>query len=155
MRVYLSKSNVSWALLALLWLTASGCKTFNGLPEKNLAAVTITNRPAGDVQSAVGKIFRAHGFSGGLIDDNNFEFTRKGTRMDHLLYGSYVFEDTVTMKVTVTEQSQPNGDIRLGCQAWLVEADTDPVFEDDHQAHPLRKGPYQDLLKEIKKALGE
>ena len=142
-------------LLALLWLGASGCETFNGPAENDLATVTITNRPLASVQTAVTKVFLAHGFIAGPAEADTLEFTRKGGHWDKLLYGSFVFEDKVTLKVTVTTQLQPDGAIVLSCQPWVVESQIDPVFVDDQQVRPLSKGPYEKLLKEIQKQLGE
>ena len=137
-------------LLGLLWLTASGCQTYQGPPEENLAVVTVANRTLAEVQAAVIKVFTAHGFSGGASDSTTLEFFCKGGRMDRMIYGSYLFTDTVSRKVAVTMRAQPNGDVVLTGSAWIVEAEENPVFTDDRQVHPLRKGPYQKMLEEAK-----
>jgi hypothetical protein len=144
-----------FGLLAGLWLVTSGCQTYSGPPEKNLALVTITNRPPADVQAAIIKVFHAHSFTGGSTGNNSFNFTRKGGAMDKMIYGSYLFTDTVTLKVTVMTHRLPDGTIGVGCDAWMDEGEDDPVFEGDHQLTPLRKGPYLALLREVKKNLGE
>lgn len=158
MRVKTSKQNshgAAWGLLLILWLAASGCETFNRPPDDHLASVTITNRPLADVQLAVIKVFKAHGFTGTATPGSDLSFARKGSRLDKLLYGSYVFQDTVTVNAQVTTQMQPDSSILVGCNAWLIAAQNDPIFEDDHQVHQLRKAPYEDLLKEVKRSLGE
>ena len=158
MRMTFPKFNFSWTrfgLLALLWLAASGCKTYSGPPEKNIAAVTITNRPLEDVQAAVKKVFDAHGFTGGATGENSFNFTRPGSHLDKLVYGSVVFTETVTVKVTVTTRALPDGSISMNCNAWMDAAEDDPVFDGTHELRPLRKGPYLALLEEVKRKLGE
>jgi hypothetical protein len=154
----ISGRNCGWpavCLLACLWLAASGCQTYSGPPEKNLAVVTITNRPLADVQKSVVKVFHAHGFTGGPAVENRFIFTRTGTYSDRLVYGSYVFGEAVTVKVTVITRTLPDGAIAMTGNAWMDAGEDDPVFEGDHKATPLRKGPYQSLLQEVKKDLGE
>ncbi len=102
------------------------------------------------------KVFIAHGFAAsGTNGDDTFNFTRKGSHTEHLFYGSYVFGDTVTVKVTVTTRRLPDGSIGASCTAWMDAGEDDPVFDGDHQVSPLRKGPYEALLKEVKKQLGE
>jgi len=146
---------IGFALLAGLWLVVCGCQTYSGPPEKNLAFVTITNRPPADVRAAITKVFHAHGFTGISTGDSSFTFTRKGGSMDKMIYGSYMFTDTVTLKVTVLMHPLPDGAVGVSCDAWMDEGEDDPVFEGDHQLTPLRKGPYEKLLKEVKKSLGE
>ncbi len=75
--------------------------------------------------------------------------------MDKLIYGSYVFTDTVTVKAMVTTRLQPDNSVVITCSAWMLAREDDPVFDGDSQMRPLRKGPYQQLLNEVKKQLGE
>ena len=148
-------SRTGFGLLALLVLVVCGCQTYSGPPGKNVASVTINNRSLTTVQSAVTNVFCTHGFTGTQTGDNSFNFTRKGGSMDKMIYGSYVFTDTVTRKVSVTTQPAADGSITVTCQAWMDEGEDNPVFDGDHQLTPLRKGPYQSLLNEVKKQLGE
>lgn len=142
-------------LLALLALAVAGCQSYSGPPGKNLALVIINNRSLVAVQSAVTNVFSAHGFTGSRTGDNSFNFTQKGGRMDKMVYGSYVFTDTVTRKLSVTTQPAPDGSIAVTCQAWMDEGEDNPVFDGEHQMTPLRKGPYEKLLKEVQRQLGE
>jgi hypothetical protein len=158
MRVEISGRNYGRAffcLLAGVWLAASGCQTYSGPPEKNIATVTIFNRPPDEVQKAVTKVFLAHSFKSGLDAGGDLEFTRNGSGMDKLIYGSYVFTDTVTVKAMVTTRLQPDNSVVVTCNAWMLAREDDPVFEGDSQMRPLRKGPYQQLLNEVKKQLGD
>ena len=158
MRMKFSGRNLgraAFCLLALLWLAASGCKTYSGPPENNLALVTITNRPLAEVQTAVTNVFLAHGYTVGLVRDNSFTFTRKTGGMDHLIYGSYVFGDNVLIKAGVITRQMPDDTIGVSCNAWIDAAEDDPIFEGDHEKTALRKKPYQALLEEVKQKLGE
>ena len=94
-------------------------------------------------------------FSGGKSRTNQFTYKRAGSSMDNLAYGSYMFDHPVTLKVVVTTRQQTPDLIVVGCNAWLVEAENDPVFQENHPVHSLRKGPYEELLKEIKMQVGQ
>jgi hypothetical protein len=158
MRVETSGRNYGRAffcLLAGVWLAASGCQTYSGPPEKNIANVTIFNRMPDEVQKAVTKVFISHSFKSGLAAGGDLEFTRNGSGLDKLIYGSYVFTDTVTVKAMVMTRLQPDNSVVVTCSAWMFAREDDPVFEGELQMRPLRKGPYQQLLNEVKKQLGE
>ncbi len=141
-------------MLAVVWLV-SGCQSFNGPAPGNLTSVTITNRSLSDVQTAVVGVFVTHGFSGGRTAADQFTYTRMGSRMNDLAYASAMFNEIVTVKVVVTTSSEANGNIVVGCNAWLIEAANDPVFQDSHQIRQLRKWPYEQLLADVKTQLGE
>ncbi len=143
------------ALAGALGLGATGCQSFNGPPPGNLASVTITNQSMAAVANATAAVFAVHGFEGGQTGPGQFIYNRLGSRINNLAYGSYMFEEVVTVKVQVTlRQTSPNS-ILIGCKAWLVEGGDDPVFEDSHKVRPIRKWPYDQLLKDIQTQLGE
>jgi len=143
------------ALAGALGLCATGCQSFNGPPPGNLASVTITNKAMADVATATAAVFAVHGFKGGQTGPGQFTYNRLGSRINNLAYGSYMFEEAVTVKVQVTLQQLTPNSILVGCKAWLVEADNDSVFEDSHKVRPIRKWPYDQLLKDIQTQLGE
>jgi hypothetical protein len=155
MNTTFKKSLMTIALAGALGLCVTGCQSFNGLPPGNLAAIIITNQPMTNVVQATTAVFAAHGFSGGQTGAGQFTYTRLGSRTDNLAYGSFMFDELVTIKVVVvTRQLTPNS-ILVGCNAWLVEAENDPVFQDNHKVRMLRKWPYEQLLNDIKTQLGE
>jgi hypothetical protein len=142
-------------LLGIIWLGALGCQSMDESSSSDLVSVAITNRPLADVQSAVTAVFAKDGFGGGRTGPNQFTFTKPGSRLDEVAYGNSMFHESVTLKVVVTTEQQPAGSIVLGCNAWLVEAANDPVFQDAHKVRQLRKHPYEELLKEVQTQLGE
>jgi hypothetical protein len=147
--------NLLISMMAAVSLGMAGCQSFNGSPPGNLASVSISNRTMTDVQSAVAAVFVTHGFNGGQTGPNQFTYTRLGSRMNNLAYGSEMFDEIVTVKVVVTAQPQTPQTIVLSCKAWLIEGANDPVFQDSHQVRPLRKWPYEQLLKDIQSQLGQ
>jgi hypothetical protein len=149
------KNFMTAMLVGALGLCVAGCQSFSNVPSGNLASITITNQPMTNVVQAAAAVFATHGFSGGQTGPGQFTYTRLGSRTDNLAYGNSMFDELVTIKVVVvTRQLAPNS-ILVGCNAWLVEADNDPVFEDDHKVRQLRKWPYEQLLKDIQTQLGE
>jgi hypothetical protein len=142
---------VAPALFALF----AGCQTFNSPPANNLASITITNRAMPQITSAIQAVFAEHYFQGGQTGPNEFTYERPGSRASNLAYGSYMFDEKVTMRVTVTVQPVYGGKFLLGCNAALVEDASDPMFQDSHQIRLLRKWPYEQLLKDIRTQLGE
>ena len=138
-----------------LGLCVAGCQSFSNVPAGNLASVTLTNQPMTAVNQAVAGVFASHGFTGGSTGANQFTYTHAGSRADNLAYGSFMFDEMVTVKVVVTTKQLTADSIYVGCSAWLVEGADDAVFQDDYQVRLLRKWPYEQLLKDIRLQLGQ
>jgi hypothetical protein len=139
-----------------LWLCATGCQPFKPEPPHgSVASMTITNRSNAEIGSAIQSVFVSSGFQGGPSGPNQYTYERSGSRMDNLAYANYFFNEPVMIRVTVTLSSFTAGSTMVSCQAWLVESANDPVFEDSYQVRKLRKWPYEQLLKDIRKQLGE
>lgn len=142
------------ALLVAIGLGAVGCQSFDDASPGSLTSVQIVNRPMAAVQTAVTNVFTAHAFMGGLTATNQFTYSRPGTSMDKLAYGSSLFDRPVTVRVVVTTRQPTPELIVVGCNAWIVEAENDPVFQELHPIRSFGKGPYEDLLKEIRAQAG-
>ncbi len=143
-------------LLAAIAVTLfTGCQTFTNTPSGTLTSVTITNQSMSAVTQATVAVFISHGFEGGQTGPGQFTFQRPGTRSNNLAYGNAIFDETVTIRVVVLVQQLDTHTIFVGCNAWLIEAENDPVFEDSHQVRKLRKWPYEQLLQDIQAQLGE
>jgi hypothetical protein len=136
-------------------LCLAGCQSFSNAPSGNLASITVTNQSMANVSNATAAVFATHGFNGGQTGANQFTFTCPGSRTDNLAYGSYMFDEVVTVKVVVLTKQLTTNSIYVGCNAWLVENANDPVFQDDHKVRMLRKWPYEQLLKDIQAQLGQ
>lgn len=139
----------------LFLLATAGCESFKGASESYLTSVSITNRPMADVNAAVTNVFLGHAFTGGPTATNRFTFKRAGGGVDNLAYGSYLFQHPISVKVEVTTRQSAADTIIVGCNAWVIEAEYDQIFEEVHPVRSFRKGPYAELLGEIKKYLGQ
>jgi hypothetical protein len=143
------------AVLAGLWLCATGCQSFKNSEPDYLTWVTITNRPMMDVTNATVTVFTTHGFTGGPISPGQFIFRRPGSAADQIAYGSYVVQQAVTVRTQVTVQQTTPDSILVGCNSWLVKSENNPTFEESYPVRAMRNGPYEDLLREIQKQLGQ
>ena len=151
-------SAIKWVglgILAGLCVGVAGCQSFKSTGPGYLTSVTITNRPMADVNNATVTVFTTHGFTGGPIGSGQFIFRRPGSAMDQAAYGSYVVQQAVTVKTQVTVQQMTPDSILIGCNSWLVKSENDPTFEESFPVRSMRKGPYEELLKEIQKQLGQ
>jgi len=142
------------ALLAVIGLGAAGCQSFGDASPGSLTSVQIVNRPMASVRTAVTNVFTAHAFLGGATGTNQFTYSRPGTSLDKLAYGSSLFDQPITVRVVVTARQQTPELIVVGCNAWIVEAENDPVFRELHPVRSFGKGPYEDLLKEVRAQAG-
>jgi hypothetical protein len=143
------------ALVGILGLCATGCQLFNDLKPDYLTSVTITNKPMADVTNTMATVFAAHGFTGGRTGFGEFTYRRPGSQADQIAYGSYMFNETVSVKVQVTVQPMTTNSILLGCNAWLVKAENNPTFAESYKVKSTGKSPYEQLLKDIQTQLGE
>jgi hypothetical protein len=151
-------SNLKWVwplLLVGLYVGVTGCRSFKGTAPGYLTSVTITNRPMADVTNATVTVFTTHGFTVEQSGARQFVFRRPGNAMDQIAYGSYVVRQAVTVKARVTLQQTTPDSILVGCDAWLVKSENDPTLAESYPVGPMRKGPYEELLEDIKKQLNE
>jgi hypothetical protein len=144
----------SWQIVLVGSIVGTtGCQSFKASSPGYLTSVTITNRPMMDVTNTTVTVFITHGFTGGPISPGQFIFRRPGNAMDQVAYGSYVVQQVVTVKTQVTVQQMTPDSILIGCNSWLVKSENDPTFEESYPVRAMRKGPYEDLLREIQKQL--
>ena len=155
MNIAFKRDLLAAGLAGVLGLCVTGCQSFSNVPSGKLASVTITNQSMANIATAIATVFTSHGFSGGPTGANQFTYTCPGSRTDNLAYGSYMFDEMVTIKVVVTTKQLASNSIYVGCNAWLIEGANDAVFQDAHQVRQLRKWPYEQLLKDIQAQLGQ
>ena len=151
----LKKTLLGTAIIGALALGTTGCQTFSPVPSGDLTSITVTNQSMASVANATAAVFVTHGFNGGQTGANQFTFTCPGSRTENLAYSSYMFDEIVTVKVVITTKQLTPNTIYVGCSAWLIESENDPVFQDTHKVRMLRKWPYEQLLKDIQIQLGQ
>jgi len=137
-------------LLGLVFFGTAGCQSINGSTDNDLASVNVVNVPMTAVQAAVTNVFLAHAFAGGPSGTNQFTFRRPAGKMDRLAYGSSMFDQPVIVRVVVATRQQTPTVIVVGCNAAVVVAENDSVFQEVHPVGMFGKSTYEDLLKEVK-----
>jgi hypothetical protein len=148
MRWFLNKK-ILLSLVALAAGLLAGCQSLNEPDAGNLASVEITGQPLAVVQTAITNVFTANAFIGGPTGPNEFSYLRPGSRMDQAAYGSYMFQRPIMVKVEVTTTARPPDTIVVGCKAWIVEEDSDPVMQENHKIGFFGRGTYENLLKQV------
>lgn len=134
---------------------ATGCRSFKASSPGYLTSVTITNRPMMDVTNTTMTVFTTHGFTGGPISPGQFIFRRPGSAMDQVAYASFAVKQEVTVRTQVMVQQMTPDSILIGCNSWLVKSENDPVLAESYPVRAMGKRPYEELLEEIQKQLGQ
>ena len=140
--------------LAGLLFCAAGCQSFKGSNPGYLASVNIANHTVEEITNAMTTVFVVNGFNGGKTGTNEFTFRRQGGTADQIAYGSYMFNETVMVKVVVNLQQITTNWIRMGCNAWRVKSEGDVTFSESYKVGSMNKGPYEEMLNDIKTRLG-
>jgi len=136
-------------------LGTTGCRTIKGAPTGSLAAVSITNRPMAEVETAIMTVFFANGYTGGASAADTYTFTKPGGEREKLAYGNSMFDHSLLVKVEVTTVQPATNTVVIACKAWVIEAQDQMVFEETHPVHWLGRVPYEDLLEAVKTRLGQ
>ena len=141
--------------LAGLGLGVTGCQSsFDAGPAKTaLTSITVNNQTTAQILKVTRSVFTAHGFTETVTQKSQLTFERPGTTADNIAYGSYVFNEKVNIRAVVTLTPANNGQTLVGCDAWLLKVGSDAFFDDAHKVGGMRKGPYEELMKEIQMQL--
>ena len=143
-------------VLAAIGLGMTGCQSFpQGPADDSTASVKVFNRTTDQILTVTRKVFLAHGFYQTSAVGNQITFERPGTTADKMAYGSYMFDQTVNLRVIVTVKPIDSTNTLVGCKAWQVQSGAGGVIDDTHEVLGLRKRPYEDLMDKIKEQLLE
>ena len=139
-----------------LLVAASGCQsTHSSTPSTRLASVIIEDRSMAQIESATQGVFQGHAYQAARSGSADFVFEKAGTSMDTLMYGDWTPGAVwVRVKVYLRQLGSPN-EILLECDAFMVNNHGDTRFEEEHKLSKMRRGPYQDLLEEVKKRVSQ
>ena len=141
--------------LAGLGLGATGCQSSfdKGPAQTALTSITVNDQTRSQIFTVTRQVFLAHGFTETVKKNDQLTFERPGTTADNLAYGSLLFDQKVNIRAVVTTTSVNPNQTLVGCNAWLCQAGGDAFLNDEHKVGPLRKGPYEELMKEIQMQL--
>jgi hypothetical protein len=142
--------------LAAISLGVTGCQSFSqGPADDSTASIKVFNRTPDQILTVTRRVFLAHGFYETAATGNQITFERPGTTADKIAYGSYMFDQTVNLRVIVTVKPIDSANTLVSCKAWQIQSGGGGVIDDTHQVLGLRKRPYEDLMDKIKEQLLE
>jgi hypothetical protein len=143
-------------VLAAIGLGVTGCQSFSqGPADDSTASIKVFNRTPDQILTVTRRVFLAHGFYETAAAGNQITFERPGTTADKMAYGSYMFDQTVNLRVIVTVKPIDSTYTLVGCKAWQIQSGGGGVIDDKHEVLGLRKRPYEDLMDKIKEQLLE
>src|SRR5262245_42870089 len=98
----LSRAGWRGILFAALALGAAGCQSFKtSTSSAPIASVTVSNKPLPEICQIARNVMVSHGFTVAETppNPNQLVFKRPGSRSNTLAFGSYVFDEAVTIRV--------------------------------------------------------
>lgn len=106
-----------------------------------------------EIRRATVEVFERHHYikTGDTVSPD-FTFEKPGTTMNTFVYGGWIGTVWVRVKVYIDPQGGPV--FLLRCDPFMVGDHGDPFMEEEHRLTKMKRGPYQELLQEVKMELG-
>lgn len=133
------------------WLGA-GCRSPRGPGHESLAAVVISGPRPFETARAVSEIFQQAGYKPLPLPDNKdmrLAFEKPAGAMATVLYGDWD-SNKVWLRVKVRIAGLEEGRLLVTCDLYRVTDHGDAHFEAEHKVSHVKKGPYRDLLDQVK-----
>ena len=142
-------------LAACSILAVMGC----GSMKEGLGATsdTMTANMGMDVETAVGAVFEAHGYSQMSSDKGTLIFERPGSKTDEMLYGDFSDSKTTDRVRVIIDPIDPTH-FRVTCVGYAVRQPTghfegDTSMEDPVRRFQLFSSQFSQMLREVKARL--
>ena len=130
----------------------AGCQSPDGTGSHRLASVTIKNRPLRDIEAATEIVFTEYGYKMQRPGPQRFTFEKEGTTLNQMAYGDWSGKP-VQVRVQLNIREVTANETLVECDAYMVASPGGGQFEEATKLSRFRKGPYQDLLNDIKARL--
>jgi hypothetical protein len=139
--------------LTLLFISSAGtgCRSTTESKSSGLASVEIRGNTPGQIRDVTVQVFRDNGYIVVRTEPSKMTFEKKGSKMDDITYGSWL--DTIWVRVEASIEPVAERTFRLQCRARLLQGRGD--MEEEMRHAYVRSGPYQALLDEVAKRLGQ
>ena len=134
--------------LTVLAALAAGCGTFEKQKAEKFASVKIQAISEREIRVAIGDVFRDHGFKV-TQTKTNVICEKEGTSADNVLFGNWMGEEPVWVRVKLTVLSFGEDRYRLQCLAYKVRDKGSLAFEEEVQVSGMGSHGYQKLLNEV------
>ncbi|MDB6109358.1 MAG: hypothetical protein JWR69_1108 [Pedosphaera sp.] len=106
-----------------------------------------------DIRRVTKEVFEKHGYAKTQETVSpDFTFEKPGTSMNTMVYGGWLGKVWVRVKVYIDPQG--GTEFLLRCDTFMVGDHGDPFMEEEHRLTRMKRGPYLELLQEIKMELG-
>jgi len=130
----------------------AGCHSLKGPGHESLAAVVISGPTPFETARAVSEVFQKAGYKPLPLADNKdmrLVFEKPAGAMATVLYGDWA-PNEVWSRVKVRIAGLDEGRLLVTCDLYRVTDHGDAHFEVEHKVSPVKKGPYRDLLNQVK-----
>lgn len=146
----------SWLPLAAVvmlgaWVEA-GCRSPQGPGHESLAAVVISGPTPLETARAVSEVFQTAGYKPLPLADNKdmrLVFDKPAGAIATVLYGDWS-PNKVWSRVKIRIIGLDEGRQLVTCDLCRVTDHGDAHFEVEHKVSHAKKGPYRDLLNQVK-----
>ena len=146
------------AILRLLLLTCAcgwlGTSCRSPAPEDaaHFASVVIHYNTPGQIRKVVSDVFRENGYTAVDVGLPAGLFEKKGSKWDNFAYGDWMGSIWIRVQVSVVPVAEAT--FRLQCRAYYLEDRGETTEEEVKMAH-IPKRPYQEMLNQVAKRLGQ
>jgi hypothetical protein len=136
------------SIMVLLILVATGCQRLGKNSPNEVASVVIANQSMGKVAAATEVAFIKHEYQGGRTGPAQYTYQRGGSQMDAVVYGEWI-DRKVALRAVVTLNEVGTNSVRVSCDARMVSAPGDPVFEETFKVRGSDKKEIETIMTEI------
>jgi hypothetical protein len=136
-------------LLAAASTAVIGCKSLDKPESASFASVQIPGHTAEQIRAAMVVVFQQDGYTPVNLERPEMVFEKQGSKWDRIVYGSWIDDAAVWVRVRVSVVPLSDGVFRLQCQAFKVRDKGDAVFEEQVRLRNNRSKPYQALLDKV------
>ncbi len=140
-----------WIGLCTGALVLSGCTTDKRPPEARFASVELQGHALDQIARVTVDVFHDNGFTVARRTYARLVFEKQASRMDNLIYGSWVAETPVWLRVKADIVLLSDDGFRLQCRPYLVR-DRNETVEEELKVE-FRSKPYQKMLEEVARRL--
>ena len=131
----------------------AGCQNPKPSSTGDFAAVVITNRTVDEIREATVGTFLENGYQVPLALGKDMLFEKEGDLMKQLVFGDFVPDQNVWVRVPVKIVSLGPTRHRLECKAFMVRHKGDSILEEEVRMSRMRRKPFQEMLDAVAKRL--
>ncbi|HXP62494.1 MAG TPA: hypothetical protein VN829_18490 [Dongiaceae bacterium] len=146
----------AWLRLAAVAMLCAGpgggCRSPKGPGHESVAAVIISGPTPLETARAVSEVFQKAGYQPLPLPDNKdmrLAFEKPAGAMASVLYGDWD-ANKVWARVKVRIAGLEDGRQLVTCDLYRVTDHGEPHFETEHKLSHVKRGPYRELLEQVK-----